>query len=73
MSKCFVVLFAFLSGCALWPLTEADCKVASWQQRGYDDGYFGHLPQDMRLAPGVRVNLEVDLIARYVERVLAEK
>jgi len=27
----------------------------------------------VRLAPGVRVNLEVDLIARYVERVLAEK
>lgn len=26
-----------------------------------------------RLAPGARVNLEVDLIARYVERVLAEK
>ena len=26
-----------------------------------------------RLAPKVRVNLEVDLIARYVERVLAEK
>jgi riboflavin synthase len=26
-----------------------------------------------RLAPGSRVNLEVDLIARYVERVLAER
>lgn len=26
-----------------------------------------------RLAPGVRVNLEVDLIARYVERMLAER
>jgi riboflavin synthase len=26
----------------------------------------------VRLAPGVRVNLEVDLIARYVERVLGE-
>ena len=26
-----------------------------------------------RLAPGVRVNLEVDLIARYVERMLAPK
>jgi riboflavin synthase len=24
-----------------------------------------------RLAPGVRVNLEVDLVARYVERLLA--
>jgi riboflavin synthase len=26
-----------------------------------------------RLAPGVRVNLEIDLIARYVERMLGEK
>ena len=26
-----------------------------------------------RLAPGERVNLEVDLVARYVERVLAER
>ena len=26
-----------------------------------------------RLAPGVRVNLEVDLIARYVERMLGER
>jgi len=50
MSKYFVALLVLLSGCALWPLTEADCRVASWQQRGYDDGYFGHLPQDMRLA-----------------------
>ena len=22
----------------------------SWQQRGYDDGYFGNNPQDLRLA-----------------------
>jgi hypothetical protein len=44
----FIVLL--LSGCALWPLSEADCRVASWQQRGYDDGFGGHPPQYLRLA-----------------------
>jgi hypothetical protein len=39
-----------LSGCALWPLGEADCRVASWQQRGYADGFGGHPPQYLRLA-----------------------
>ena len=38
-----------LAGCALVPLTEADCRPASWKQRGYDDGYFGNFPQNMRL------------------------
>ena len=45
-----LALLALLSSCALFPLTEADCRPASWQQRGYDDGYFGNPPQDMRLA-----------------------
>ena len=27
---------------------------ASWQQRGYDDGYFGNPPQDMRLVQECR-------------------
>ena len=44
-----VVALLFLSGCALFPVTEADCRPASWKQRGYDDGYFGNPPQDMRL------------------------
>ena len=39
-----------ISACALFPLSEADCRPASWQQRGYDDGYFGHPPQNIRLA-----------------------
>jgi hypothetical protein len=42
-------LMLLLSGCALWPLTEADCRPPSWQQRGYDDGFGGAPPQDMRL------------------------
>jgi hypothetical protein len=47
----YLVLFAVLaSGCALVPLTESDCRPASWKQKGYDDGYFGNPPQDMRLA-----------------------
>jgi uncharacterized protein DUF2799 len=44
-----VLTCALLAGCAIWPLSEADCRPASWQQRGYDDGYFGNLPQDLRL------------------------
>jgi hypothetical protein len=39
-----------LAGCALFPVSEAECRPASWQERGYNDGYFGHLPQDMRLS-----------------------
>jgi hypothetical protein len=43
------LMAVLLSGCALFPLSEADCRPASWQQRGYDDGYGGHPPQDWRL------------------------
>jgi hypothetical protein len=51
MPKTVIALLALLlSACALFPLSEADCRPASWQQRGYDDGYFGNPPQDMRLA-----------------------
>jgi len=39
-----------LCGCALVPLKEADCRPASWRDKGYNDGYFGNPPQDMRLA-----------------------
>jgi hypothetical protein len=44
------MLLLFLAGCAAFPISEAECRPASWHQRGYNDGYFGHLPQDMRLA-----------------------
>lgn len=50
MSKIALALLALLSGCAAFPLSEADCRPASWRQRGYDDGYFGNLPQDLRLS-----------------------
>jgi hypothetical protein len=45
-----VWLCFWLAGCAVFPLTEADCRPASWQQQGYNDGYFGNLPQDLRLS-----------------------
>jgi hypothetical protein len=54
------LLVLILGGCALFPLSEADCRPASWRQRGYDDSYFGNNPQDMRLAQGcVRHGIEV--------------
>ena len=43
------LLAAVLSGCALFPISEAECRPASWQARGYNDGYFGNIPQDSRL------------------------
>ena len=43
------LLCLLLAGCAVFPLSEADCRPSSWQQRGYDDGYRGNLPQDLRL------------------------
>ena len=60
MSGRLLLLALLVSGCAIFPLSEADCRPASWQQRGYDDGYFGNPPQDLRLAQecgrfGVRV------------------
>jgi hypothetical protein len=50
MRHAISALVLLLSGCALWPISEAECKVPSWQQRGYDDGYGGHPPQYLRLA-----------------------
>jgi len=43
-------LLLLLTGCAAFSLSEADCRGMNWYQRGYDDGYFGHPPQDLRLA-----------------------
>lgn len=56
-----VALVALVSGCAALTFTEADCRNVNWQQRGYEDGYGGHPPQDMRLTRecsrfGVRVS-----------------
>jgi hypothetical protein len=63
MMRALPLFCLLVAGCAVFPLSEADCRPASWQQRGYDDGYFGHLPQDLRLAQecqrfGIRVAQE---------------
>jgi len=51
LSTRFALLAAlFVAVCSMFPLSEADCRPASWKQRGYDDGYFGNLPQDLRLS-----------------------
>lgn len=44
-----LALLISLCGCAAWPLSAADCSSTNWHQRGYDDGYGGHPPQDLRL------------------------
>jgi uncharacterized protein DUF2799 len=43
-------LLIALSGCALMPMSEADCRGVNWERRGYADGFGGHPPQDLRLA-----------------------
>jgi hypothetical protein len=45
---------ALLGGCALFPLSEADCNAADWRARGYEHGYLGQSRQDMRLIPECR-------------------
>jgi hypothetical protein len=50
MKRTLPALAALLGGCALFPLSEADCKGVDWERRGYADGYAGHPPQYMRLA-----------------------
>ena len=50
MAKITLPLTLLLGACALFPLSEADCRPANWRQRGYDDGYFGNNPQIMRMA-----------------------
>jgi hypothetical protein len=48
------LLLGFLWGCAFFPLSEAECKPESWHERGYDDGFGGHPPQDLRLTKECR-------------------
>lgn len=38
-----------LSGCALFPFEESDCRGVNWQTRGYRDGYTGQPQQYSRL------------------------
>ena len=45
-----LLLVCLLAGCAVFPLSESECKPADWRARGFNDGYFGNPPQDLRLA-----------------------
>jgi hypothetical protein len=50
MRRCTALLLVMLSGCSLFPLSAAECRPADWRARGFNDGYFGNPPQDLRLA-----------------------
>lgn len=56
MLRCaaLLALACSLCGCALFPLSEAECKPASWRDRGYADGFSGSFAQDLRLVPECR-------------------
>jgi hypothetical protein len=49
MRRVAVQLTVALGACGT--LSESECRSMDWRARGYQDGYFGHPPQDMRLAP----------------------
>jgi len=63
MARFLLVLLVLPAACALFPLSEADCKPASWRERGYADGFGGMHKQDLRLVPECRklYGAEVDV------------
>jgi hypothetical protein len=71
MPRCAIALFALLTllgGCSLFPLTEAECKPASWRERGYADGFGGHPSQLMRLSAECKRRFGVEVPeAEYLE------
>jgi hypothetical protein len=52
---------ALLVGCALFPLSESDCKPPDWRAVGYAHGYAGNRPQDLRLVPECRERFGVQV------------
>lgn len=56
-----ILLLVLLGGCSLFPLSEADCRPASWRERGYADGFGGHPRQDMRYLPECRERFGVEI------------
>jgi hypothetical protein len=52
-----------LAGCALFPLSEDECRPASWRQRGYADGHSGNLSQEVRLAQECRRRFGIEVPA----------
>lgn len=63
MARLLLILLPFLASCALFPLSEAECKPASWRESGYAHGFGGSHKQDLRLVPECRerYGVEVDL------------
>ena len=53
--------FLLLGGCALFPLSESECKPASWERRGYADGFAGHPQQFLRLSQECRRRYGVEV------------
>jgi hypothetical protein len=49
--RALVLTMFLLGGCALVPLSEAECKPASWRASGYAHGLSGAPAQDLRMAP----------------------
>lgn len=45
----YLLIMFLLGGCAAFELTDADCRGANWYQRGEQDGFGGHPPQDLRI------------------------
>jgi hypothetical protein len=58
---CVVVLGFLTSGCALFPLREADCRGVDWRSRGYADGFGGHPQQYSRLSSECKRRFGVDV------------
>jgi len=64
MTRFLLVLLVLPAACALFPLSEAECKPASWRESGYAHGFGGSHRQDLRLVPecreryGVAVDVE---------------
>ena len=56
-------LLPLVPSCALFPLSEAECKPASWHAVGYAHGFGGSHKQDLRLVPECRerYGVEVDV------------
>jgi hypothetical protein len=61
MGRFPLALLVLLGGCALFPLSEADCKPASWHERGYADGFGGSHRQDMRYIGECRERYGVEI------------
>jgi hypothetical protein len=61
MFRTAIALLALLAGCALFPLSEAECRGVNWEQRGYADGFGGHPQQYSRLSSECRQRFGVEV------------